>query len=354
MKRIFLVFTLAILSSCSLQAQNIAGDWQGTAIAGKQRQRLILHVDQADDGAWKATLFAIDIQPDGLPITTVTEQGAQVSFAVPDQKLLFNGTLTPDGESIVGKMIWDGTAQITFVRPAKGTAWPHDIHCACSVSFVPVAPGVKLEVLDWGGTGRPLILLPGLGDTAHAFDPFAHKLTLKYHVYGITRRGFGESTTPPPTQANYNANRLGDDVLAVIAALHLPQRPVLVGHSIAGEELSSIGSRHPGKIAGLVYLDAAYGYAFYSPAHGALDLDALEIKQEIEAMAPKKAPIREKPSRTSSPDCPRSQKSCRRRKTRWPACRQTLRMPQTQSMNLARKTQSSWASGSIRRSKPPF
>src|SRR5262249_16181591 len=38
--------------------------------------------------------------------------------------------------------------------------------------------------------------------------------------------------------------------------------PVLAGHSIAGQELSSIGSRHPEKVAGLVYLDAAYGYAF--------------------------------------------------------------------------------------------
>ena len=40
-------------------------------------------------------------------------------------------------------------------------------------------------------------------------------------------------------------------------------RPVLVGHSVGGEELSSIGSRHPEKVAGLVYLDAAYGYAYY-------------------------------------------------------------------------------------------
>jgi pimeloyl-ACP methyl ester carboxylesterase len=39
-------------------------------------------------------------------------------------------------------------------------------------------------------------------------------------------------------------------VLAVCDFLKL-QRPVVVGHSIAGEELSSIGSRHPEKVAGL-------------------------------------------------------------------------------------------------------
>lgn len=33
---------------------------------------------------------------------------------------------------------------------------------------------------------------------------------------------------------------------------------MLIGHSVADEELSSMGSRHPEDIARLVYLDAAY------------------------------------------------------------------------------------------------
>ena len=70
----------------------------------------------------------------------------------------------------------------------------------------------------------------------------------------------------PPTKQNYTADRLGDDVLAVMEALKL-QRPILVGHSFGGTELSSIGSRYPETVAGLVYLDAAYGYAF-DPAKG--------------------------------------------------------------------------------------
>jgi hypothetical protein len=45
-------------------------------------------------------------------------------------------------------------------------------------------------------------------------------------------------------------------------------RPVLVGLSIASEELSSIGTRVPEKVAGLVYLDAGYAYAFYDAATG--------------------------------------------------------------------------------------
>lgn len=67
-----------------------------------------------------------------------------------------------------------------------------------SIQFVAVEPGVKLEVLDWGGTGRPMIFLAGLGNDAHIFDTFAPKFTAHYHVYGIARRGFGASSKPAP------------------------------------------------------------------------------------------------------------------------------------------------------------
>lgn len=85
--------------------------------------------------------------------------------------------------------------------------------------MISVEPGIKLEVVDWGGTGRPLILLSGLADDAHVVDTFAPKLIGKYHVYGITRRGFGASSSPQPVAENYSADRLGDDVLAVLGEL---------------------------------------------------------------------------------------------------------------------------------------
>ena len=33
--------------------------------------------------------------------------------------------------------------------------------------------GVRLNCLDWGGAGEPLILLHGLGDSPHCFDEVA-------------------------------------------------------------------------------------------------------------------------------------------------------------------------------------
>jgi pimeloyl-ACP methyl ester carboxylesterase len=121
-----------------------------------------------------------------------------------------------------------------------------------------VEKNVRLEVLEWGHSGRPVVLLAGGGDTAHVFDEFAPKLAANHHVYGITRRGFGASGF---SASDSGADRLGEDLLAVIDSLKLG-RPVLVGHSIAGEELSWVGTRHPDRAGGLVYLEAGYPYAF--------------------------------------------------------------------------------------------
>ena len=56
------------------------------------------------------------------------------------------------------------------------------------VRFVSVDTSVRLEVLDWGGSGRP-ILFVGCYLTAHVYDNIAPKLTDQFHVYAITRRG---------------------------------------------------------------------------------------------------------------------------------------------------------------------
>ena len=122
------------------------------------------------------------------------------------------------------------------------------------VQFVTVEDGVQLEVLEWGGSGRAVVLLAGSGNTAHVFDDFAPKLTGCCHVYGITRRGYGASSQPAH---GYDNQRLADDVLQVLDLLRI-ESPVLVGHSLAGDELTTLGDQHSDRLAGLVYLDALF------------------------------------------------------------------------------------------------
>ena len=121
------------------------------------------------------------------------------------------------------------------------------------VTFVEVEPGVKLEVLDWGGSGEVMVLLTGAGDNAHVFDYFAFQFTDFFHVIGITRRGWLPSSQP---KNGYDVETRAADDIAVLDALGI-RKAVFVGHSIAGAELSKIGAKYPSYVDKLVYLDAS-------------------------------------------------------------------------------------------------
>lgn len=137
-----------------------------------------------------------------------------------------------------------------------------------TVRWVSVGEDVRLEVLDWGGTGRNIVLLAGSGNTAHVFDDFALSLKRSGHVYGITRRGFGASSH---AESGYDDQRLADDVLQVLDELNII-KPVLVGHSLAGSEMTTLGGQHSDRLTGLVYLDAGDDPGDYpgDPAYHAL------------------------------------------------------------------------------------
>lgn len=254
-KRLLVLAALMLTGGVSLAAQDLVGTWQGS-IGGQLR--VIVRVTKTGD-RWSAMLSSIDQSPDwgsGIPADEITVDGGHLKFAISAVKGSFDGVITADGNNIDGSWTQLGSGKLILERARQENAWkdpsPHQ------VQMVKVDDDIQLEVLDWGGTGRPLVFLAGLGNTAHIFDKFAPKFVGGYHVYGITRRGFGASSSPA---SGYSSDRLGDDILAVLDSLKI-DKPVLVGHSIAGEELSSIGSRHPEKVTGLIYLDAAYFYAF--------------------------------------------------------------------------------------------
>ncbi len=148
---------------------------------------------------------------------------------------------------------------------------------------ISVDDGVQLEVLDFGGAGNdsPLLLLPGLGATAHSYDELAVLLAQKHRVIAMTRRGTGDSSRP---DYGFDTPRLAQDVLEVMDAMKLP-KVLLVGHSIAGDELTWLGAHHPERFAGLVYLDAAYDRAFDKKAPAAVRL------RELNRLMPPEPPL---------------------------------------------------------------
>ena len=155
--------------------------------------------------------------------------------------------------AVASVAVWTACTQTrsdTWVDPASH-----------QVLMIAVAPRVQLEVLDWGGKHLPIVFLAGLGDTGHAFDTFAARFHDAFRPIAITRRGFGASSRP---DSGYDSATRAHDILAVLDSLHIA-RAILVGHSIAGDELSRFAVTYPDRVSALVYLEA-YSYGTDAPA----------------------------------------------------------------------------------------
>jgi len=118
--------------------------------------------------------------------------------------------------------------------------------------------GARLHYLDFGGRGEPVVLLAGLGNTAWIWSDFGVRLAREgFRVVALTRRAHGESSAPA---GGYALDTLAADVVALMDSLGL-RRAHLVGHSLAGAELTRIAARYPDRVRRLVYVDAAYDRA---------------------------------------------------------------------------------------------
>jgi len=113
---------------------------------------------------------------------------------------------------------------------------------------------LKLHYLDFGGTDDYLLFLSGLGDTAYSFSSLAPRFTANFHALALTRRGFGKSDAP---QDAYDLQLLIDDIVSFLDILGISQVS-LIGHSLAGNEMTLLASRFPEKVKKIVYLDAAF------------------------------------------------------------------------------------------------
>ncbi len=124
--------------------------------------------------------------------------------------------------------------------------------------------GIRLNYLDWGGGGRPLVMIHGIGDDPHIFDDVASRLRDEFRVVAYARRGHGRSDAPA---GPYDGDTLTEDLREVLDGLGI-RRAGLAGWSMGGNEITAFAGRHPERVDGLVYLDAGYDWsepAFVEP-----------------------------------------------------------------------------------------
>ncbi len=210
-------------------------------------------------------------QVTGVPlIITVTADGGKLSIQATGQPKAELELVSGENYAMKGTPI-----KVTFQKDAAGKVTGMMVHQAPGVdvpavkinssseaprdksphkSAIVTANGIKMHYLDWGGTGEVIILLTGFGNDAHVYDDFAPSFTDKFHVIGLTRRGFGETDRPA---SGYDTATRVEDVRAFMDAQKIT-RATLIGHSLAGDEMTLFANLYPKRVVKMIYLDAAY------------------------------------------------------------------------------------------------
>ena len=101
-------------------------------------------------------------------------------------------------------------------------------------------PTGELGVVDYGGDGRPVLLLHGGASTAVTWAPLAARIVSHLRVYALDFRGHGRSSPAEDFSVSLGA----DDVAATVDGLGL-ERPLLVGSSLGGMVAVAYAARQP-------------------------------------------------------------------------------------------------------------
>lgn len=123
------------------------------------------------------------------------------------------------------------------------------------VSLSAKVNGVRLNYLDWGGSGPNLIFIPGLFDNAHCFDALAPAFLDRYRAVAYSRRGHGRSQAKSP----YDPRTWVEDLRCLMDKLGMG-RAHLAGWSAGGIEVTGMAVNHPTRVDRIVYLDAALDF----------------------------------------------------------------------------------------------
>jgi uncharacterized protein (TIGR03435 family) len=115
---------LAICAGSSLQAQDIAGDWQGTLAQTSRELRILIRITSSD-GKYSAAAYSIDQDGQPIPASTVVHDGSAVTIKLPSISCLYEGRLSAEGNMMTGTWAQTGTPTLplSLVRATPETKW---------------------------------------------------------------------------------------------------------------------------------------------------------------------------------------------------------------------------------------
>ncbi|MBS3912868.1 MAG: alpha/beta hydrolase [Bacteroidetes bacterium] len=113
---------------------------------------------------------------------------------------------------------------------------------------------VKLHYLDWGGSGEPLILIHGLGDSPFLFEELADALKKNFRVIAYSKRGHCKSEV---FDSNFDNSTLVSDLKLLLDSLQI-KKANLLGWSMGGNEITEFAIQYPERTNKLIYFEAGY------------------------------------------------------------------------------------------------
>jgi pimeloyl-ACP methyl ester carboxylesterase len=142
-------------------------------------------------------------------------------------------------------------------------AGPAGAAVSAESKVVTLQPGEGLQVTSIG-TGRPVVLIPGLFGAAFAFRRILPKLAAEgFRAVVIEPLGVGDSARPD--RASYSLTAQADRVAATMENLGL-RDAVLVGHAVGASVAMRLAYRHPERARALVSLEGGPVETAVSPS----------------------------------------------------------------------------------------
>jgi pimeloyl-ACP methyl ester carboxylesterase len=132
------------------------------------------------------------------------------------------------------------------------TITEHDEEAARSRHLV--VDCLRLHLLDWGGSGPPVVLVHGGGLNAHSWDRVCARLRALVRCFAPDQRGHGLSEWSPALEYRIDDHRR--DLAALLEALGITDA-VVVGMSLGGHAALAHAVTSDASISGLVVVDVA-------------------------------------------------------------------------------------------------
>ncbi|MED4017876.1 alpha/beta hydrolase [Sutcliffiella cohnii] len=113
------------------------------------------------------------------------------------------------------------------------------------------AGGVQIHVVDYGGTGEPIVCVHGLTANARFWDAIAEQLSPTYRVLAVDLRGRGDSEKPSD---GYNIQQHAQDIRHVLTHFHI-ENAIVMGHSLGAIISLCFTATYPERVKRLILVD---------------------------------------------------------------------------------------------------